>query len=144
MALAQKAGASDATVGYLETDQRLATVATLARLAAALGCSAAYLAYGLDVVPPHGSPATCDDMSARLQAVRVEQGHTKASLARLADVTPGTVADIESGGQAKVSTVETLAQALGISPAWLAFNQGPQVLPPRRRGRPPAQSADPT
>src|SRR5262245_18302051 len=47
MALAHRAGVSDAIVRYLETDQRLPTAGTVARLAAALGVSAAWLAYGL-------------------------------------------------------------------------------------------------
>jgi transcriptional regulator with XRE-family HTH domain len=82
-------------------------------------------------------------MGARLQAIRIEQGHTKAALARLIEVTPGTDSDIENGGQAKVKTIEALADALGVSPAWLAFNQEPQVLPSRRGGRPRSAASSP-
>jgi transcriptional regulator with XRE-family HTH domain len=78
-------------------------------------------------------------MDSRLLAMRSERGHTKASLAKLAGVTPGTIADMENGGQAKVQTVEALAKALKISPAWLAFGVGPQILLSRRR--PGTQSA---
>ena len=80
-------------------------------------------------------------VGSRLEAVRCERGLTKAALARLIQVTPRAVAAIESGGQARIQTVEALAQALGISPAWLAFNQGPRVLPRTRRGGPVAQSS---
>ena len=51
--------------------------------------------------------------------------------------------DLEKGAQTGVDVVAVLAQALRISPAWLAFNEGPQVLPSRRRGRSPAQSSAP-
>jgi transcriptional regulator with XRE-family HTH domain len=72
-------------------------------------------------------------MGARLQAVRVEQDHTMKALGQSAGLNPGTIASIEKGGQAGVATVEALAVALGISPAWLAYGIGPQVLPSRRR-----------
>lgn len=126
-----------ATGRTIEAGQQIPTVGTVARLAAGLGVSAAWLAYGLGEHTAEGQAANTDGMGARLQAVRIEQGHTKASLARLIEVTPGTVADIENGGQAKVNTVEALAQALKVSPAWLAFGAGDRELPPTRRGRPP-------
>jgi transcriptional regulator with XRE-family HTH domain len=135
MALAQKASASDATVGYLETSQRLPSIGTVARLASALGVSAAWLAYGLEEQHSQGQPAEGADMGARLQSVRAAQGHTKASLARLAELNPGSIAGIENGGQAGVDTIERLAKELRISPAWLAFGVGPQILISRRGGR---------
>ncbi len=82
-------------------------------------------------------------MAERLQTIRTARGRTRTELARLADLTPGTVAHIEGGGKAKVDTVEALAQALGVSPGWLAFGVGPQVLPSRRRSRQVAQPAEP-
>jgi len=141
-ALGNKVGRAPEVAAYIESGQRWPTVATIALLASGLGISAAWLGYGIGTPSSDGPAATCDDMGARLQTVRVEQGHTKASLARLINVTPGTVADIENGGQAKVKTIEALADVLGVSPAWLAFNQGPQVLPSRRGGRPRSQPAD--
>ena len=132
-ALARKAGVSDPIVGYIETNQRLPTVGNIARLASALGVSAAYLAYGLGDAHTDGTAATCDGMGVRLQSVRVELEVTKAELGRLAGLTAPSIRQIENGGQSGVEVIEALAQALGISPAWLAFNQGPRELPKRRR-----------
>ena len=137
MALAQKAGASHATVGYLETKQRLPAIETIARLAAALSVSAGWLGFGLGDMNTDGPAATCAGMGARLQAVRVEQERTKASLGKDTGLNPGTIGGIERGGQAGIATVEALAKALNVSPAWLAFNQGPRELPKKRRARSP-------
>lgn len=134
-------GGDQSVVRDIETNQRLPTVGTVARLASALHVSAAWLAFGLGDPELDGLTATCEGMGSRLEAVRCERGLTKAALARLVKVTPRTVAVIESGGQAKVQTVESLAQALGVSPAWLAFNQGPSVLPRTRRTRPAPESS---
>lgn len=140
-AVTKKAGGGKAAALYIETAQLLPTVGTVTRLALALGVSPGWLAYGLGEVSTAGLVPTCDDMGARLQAVRIEQGHTKAALARSIQTTPGTVADIENGGQARVNTIEALAKALSISPAWLAFNEGPRELPKRRRAPKSATSA---
>jgi transcriptional regulator with XRE-family HTH domain len=143
MALAQKAGGGQTVSLEIETNQRLPTVATIARLASALSVSAGWLAYGLGDMMTGGPPATCDGMGARLAAVRMERGLTKAALARLVEVAPGTVADIEKGAQTGIELLEALAKALDVSPAWLAFNQSPRELPKRRRGHAAAQSAPP-
>ena len=76
-----------------------------------------------------------DGMGARLQAVRGERAITKAELGRLARLTAPSITQIENGGQSGVEVIEALAQALGVSPGWLAFGVGPQVLPSRRRPR---------
>ena len=139
--LAQLAGVSHPVVIALEARRSLTTVGTIERLATALGVSASWLAYGLDEPEDASSQASRVSMAHRLKALRTQQGQTRTALARLADVTPGTVSYIEEGGQAKVNTVEALALALGVSPAWLAFGVGPQVVTAPRRGRPPAQSS---
>ena len=142
-ALVQSAGTGQTAVRDIETGQRVPTVGTVSRLAAALDCSAAYLAYGLGDISTDDPPATCDGMGARLQAVRVERDFTKAALARLVELSPSSFAKIENGGQTGVDVLEALAQALGVSPGWLAFGVGPQVLPSRRRSRQVAQPAEP-
>lgn len=140
-ALARTAGLSDAIVGYLESDLRLPAVGKVACLASALSVSAAWLAYGLGEPHSGGQTASCDGMGARLQAVRVERGLTKAELGRSAGITSPSVTQIETGGQSGVDVIESLAKALGVSPGWLAFGIGPQVIGARRRGRLPAQSS---
>ena len=87
--------------------------------------------------------ATCDGMGARLQAVRIERAVTKAELGRLAGLTAPSITQIENGGQSGVEVIEALAQALDVSPGWLAFGEGPKVLPPTRRGRPRSAPVSP-
>jgi transcriptional regulator with XRE-family HTH domain len=140
--VAQKAGLSDAIVGYLETNQRLPTVGTIARLASALGVSAGWLGYGLEPSTADAA-ANTDGMGARLEGARDERKISRAELARLTKLSPGTVAKIEDGGSSGVHVVEALAQALGVSPGWLAFGVGPQLLPPSRRGRPRSAASSP-
>ena len=143
MAVTLQAGAGKATSHDIEMGQRLPTVGTIARLAAAMGFRAGWLAYGLGEPISAETPANCDGMGVRLLSARVARGMTKAELGRLAGLTAPSITQIEQGGQSGVHVIEALAQALGISPAWLAFNEGSQVLPSRRRGRPPVQSSAP-
>jgi len=139
--LAARAGLARATGRTIETGNRLPTVGTIVSLAGALDVSASWLAYGIGDMHINGAPATCDGMGTRLQQLRVEQGHTKAALARLVGLSPSTVADIENGAQTGVEVIEALAKALCISPAWLAFNQGSRELAVRRRAVTEAESA---
>ena len=74
-------------------------------------------------------------MGERLSALRTERGLTKAALARQVELSPSTVADIEKGAQTGVDVLESLAKALGVSPAWLAFGEGPREIPKKRRVR---------
>jgi transcriptional regulator with XRE-family HTH domain len=74
-------------------------------------------------------------MAERLHSARTDRGLTRIQLARLAELNPGTIAKIESGGQAGVETIEQLAMALGVSPGWLAYGVGPQVVKSRRSSR---------
>lgn len=140
-ALAGKAGVSDAIVRYLETDQRLPTVETVARIARALDLSAAWLAYGLGEPGVDAGEPTGSGMGERLGTARNDCGHTRIELARLAELNPGTIAKIENGGQAGIDTIEQLATALGVSPAWLAYGLGPRELPKRRRSDRTARAA---
>lgn len=140
-AVAQSAGISHAVVRYIETDQRIPTAETVARLARALETSPAWVAYGLGPQSNDGVAASCDGMAERLHSARTERGHTRIELGRIAKLNPGSIAKIEAGGQAGVDTLEQLAKALRISPAWLAFGAGPMELPARRRSRQNALSA---
>lgn len=133
MALAERGCVSEATVLYVETDQRIPTVETIARLASALSLSAAWLAFGLGEQDNAEAPASCDGMADRLRTARADRNQTRIELARSAELNPGTIAKIEEGGQTGVDTLEKLAKALRVSPAWLAFGVGPRELPPRRR-----------
>lgn len=88
---------------------------------------------GLGDQETDGPAASTDGMGARLAAVRVEQGISKAAPARIVDLSPGTVGDIERGAQTGVDVPESVAAPLTVSPAWLAYNQSPQQLVKKRR-----------
>ena len=139
-AVVQRMGGDQALVREIEDGQRLPTVGTLARLAAALEVTPAWLAYGIGEPATGQRAATCDGMGARLQGARLQAGYSKAAAARLVDLSPSAYAKIENGGQSGVDVIESLAKSLGVSPGWLAFGVGPQVVTSPRRGRPPAQS----
>ena len=111
-------------------------------MASALGVSAGWLGYGLGEQFTDGKAATTDGMGARLASVRTERGLTKVALARLLDLSATAIANIEKGAQTGVNVLEALAKALGVSPAWLAYGEGPQVLPTRRRSRTTAAITD--
>ena len=134
-ALGPKVGLDPAVAAYIESGQRIPTVATVSRLASGLGVSAGWLAYGLGDQHSDGQEAAVATMGARLRRAREEKGITKAALARLADLSPPALANIEKGAQTGVDVLDTLAKTLGVSPAWLAYGEGPQVLPARRRVR---------
>lgn len=135
MALAAKGAVSEATVLYVENAQRVPTVDTIARLASALSMSAAWLAFGLGEQDSPTGPASCDGMGDRLLSARTHRNQTRTDLARVAELNPGTISKIESGGTTGVDTLEKLSRALRVSPAWLAFGIGPRELPPRRKSR---------
>lgn len=140
--LAEKAGVAPSTVGDIEMGRQIPTVGRVARLASALSVSAAWLGFAIgDVLTQN--PANCDGMGSRLQSVRIEREISKAALGRIAGLTAPSITQIENGGQSGVEVIESLAQALGVSPGWLAFGIGPQVPPVQRRGRPPAQPPAP-
>ncbi len=82
-------------------------------------------------------------MSKRLRQTLHEKHMSRAELGRLTGISPRAIAKVESGGQSGIDVVESLAKALGVSPGWLAFGVGPQVLVTARRGRPPAQPSAP-
>jgi transcriptional regulator with XRE-family HTH domain len=138
--LADAAGIAPSTVGDIEMGRQIPTVGKIAQLASALSVSAAWLGFGIGEMQLEGRTATCEDMGARLQAVRVERAVTKAELGRLAGLTAPSITQIEKGGQSGVEVIEALAKALGVSPGWLAFGIEPQVPRTPRRGRPPAPS----
>ena len=142
MSVTQGAGVGQAAAHDIEAGQRVPSVATVARLASALGVAAGWLAYGLGEQLVSGAASTTDGMGARLAAIRTERGETKAALARAVGLSPSTVADIERGAQTGVDVLEALAKVLSVSPAWLAFGEGPMELPSRRR-KPAAVTQEP-
>lgn len=124
-ALGEATGVSDTVVAYLEDGTRTPRISTVVQLAAGLGVSPGWLAYGLG----GGSPAVGQDdglgVSGRLAKRRQHLGLSRAVLAAAAGVTVTAVQHIEDARRVpSVETVERLAVALDVSPAWLAFGEG--------------------
>lgn len=130
--LAARAGlASSTTITVLETQQTVPNVETAEKLARALDVPPGFLAYGIE---SREGKAGYAGLAERLCAARMTRGLAKQPLDELADVAKGTVANTEAGrSRPRIDTVEKVAKVLGVSPAWLAFGEGPQVFEQRRR-----------
>lgn len=64
--------------------------------------------------PPRLQPAT-EGIAARIRAARLDQGLTWYAVAKRAGIcNPNTVRDIEYGRDTKVSSLQAVAQALGL------------------------------
>lgn len=132
-ALSRAAGAGPNTVAQLEAGDRLPRLPMLERIADVLELSAGYLAFGQQEVWVPAEELRCKGLSARLIAARAARGLSLREVDRRAGTTAGTIRAIEAGGQPTLDTLESLAAALAVSPAWLAFGLGRRDLPRRRR-----------
>lgn len=65
----------------------------------------------------------------RLKEARELKGWTQAQLAIAADVSTGTIGNIESGARKSKGSIPQIAKAMGVSYEWLANEVGP-MLPP--------------
>lgn len=130
--LSAAAGLTNRVVGYIEQQERIPHISTVVRLARVLGVAPGWLAFGLGV--PDGPQASdTSELAVRLRAQRAMYALSRAALAKSAGVLEGSVQRIEEGrGEANVDTVERLAIALDVSPAWLAFGEGEMTLPRTR------------
>lgn len=132
--LAQRAGVAHDLVAEVEGGVRLPIVESAKKLADALGMSASLLVYGIDAPPAAGT----ETLGQRLATARAKAGLSKAATARAAGVARALVLYIEEGTTVPgVAVAEQLADALDVSPAWLAYGEGPQVIR-RRRARTPS------
>jgi transcriptional regulator with XRE-family HTH domain len=93
------------------------------------------LAYGIaaEYTPYEG--LLCAGIGVRLKTARERAGLSKKALAEAAGASHTTIRLTEEGRtMPSVATAEQLARALGLSPCWLAYGEGPEVLPrPVRR-----------
>lgn len=127
------AGIGAGMVALWEAGQGLPRLPSVEKLARALGVSPGWLAYGLgEAAEPVEPGVRCEALAARVEAARAALGVSMREVARRADLTEGTVRSAEGGRLPAIDTVEQLAKALGVNPAWLAFGLGPRELP--RRG----------
>lgn len=111
---------------------RLPMVESLARV---LGLSPSYLAFGFELPPPEGESTGSAGFVARLKDARSLRGATLRELAQSAGIVEGTIRAMDRGTMPQIDTLESLAKALGVSPAWLAYGEGPRELV-RRGSRP--------
>ena len=141
-ALAQKAGSvSRATVAALEAGENIPRVDTVESLAKALALSPSLLAFGLDSASESLKGKLCDGLPQRLRDTRRAHGLSMRELGRQADASVVLVRSTEAGASLpNLARLEALAKALRVSPAWLAYGEGPLELPPRRRARQAVQS----
>lgn len=133
-ALSRLAGVGPSTAAMLEADVRLPRLPIAERLADVLRVSAGWLAFGTDLswAPREGSELRCATVSQRAKAARCLLGLSQREVDRRAEVAEGTIRSVETGTMPTLDTLEQLAKALGVSPAWLAFGEGPRELPRRR------------
>lgn len=130
------------TVSALEQGQRIPRLDTVEKIANALGVSPGLLAYGTPGECPRSATLNADGVGARLQAARLARGMNLRDLGRESGTSHTTVRLTETGVTVpNIANTEAIAQALGVSPAWLAFGVEPQILPVPLRGRPRIQPA---
>lgn len=131
---------TSAVVRNIELGHSVPQIDTVERLASVLLMSPSSLAYGIDQAAADGAAdgkgLSSHHVGARLSETRTEAGISKNALGHAAQVSGQAIANIENGvSMPTVATVESLADALEVSPAWLAYGEGPQVIR-RRRARP--------
>lgn len=123
-ALSRAAGVGTNTVSQIEAGRRLPRLPMLERIADALQISAGYLAYGQQGDWELVAELRCKGLPSRLIEARAALGLSLREVDRRAGTTAGTIRAIEAGGQPTLDTMEELALALTVSPAWLAFGLG--------------------
>lgn len=133
--LAREAAAvSRATTAALEAEENVPRVDTVEYLSNALKLSPSTLAFGIDHPWESRAGLRCDGLSARLREVRKARGLSMRELARQAAASVVLVRSTECGASLpNLARLEALAKALGVSPAWLAYGEGPMEVPTRRR-----------
>lgn len=137
--LSSMAGMGVNAVFRIEKEGRIPGIDVVEQLARVLRVSPGWLAYGVEGDAPvvnEGQLPLCTGMGARLLAQREARALSRSALGQLADVSHTTLGNIEAGRtMPSVSLAEQVAKALGVSPAWLAYGEGLQVLPkpPRRK-----------
>lgn len=145
--LSAMAELSQPAAGLIEKGLRTPTIDTIERLAAALGVSAGWLAYGYEgsepfrerfprplFPPPDPAPEdmfrTFRNMNAgfpdRLAIARERSGLSMRALSAAAGISVQGWSNAEAGRAIpRVDTAERMAVALGVPASWLAFGEDP-------------------
>ncbi|MDP2871073.1 MAG: helix-turn-helix transcriptional regulator [Bacillota bacterium] len=118
-ALAAKAHLSPSFVSEIEQGKKLPSLASLDRIAAALGITRNSL------IPPPGAGLDAPDLPARVRRARERMGMAQDELAEGAGLSAGMISQIEAGAtRPSLETVERLARALCVTPCHLLV-EGP-------------------
>ena len=112
---------------------RVPRLDTVELLAVALSLSPSFLAFGIELPFEPATELRTMGFAARLSEARRERGLSMRAVDSLAGISPGSTRSLEAGTMPSLDTLELIAKALGVSPAWLAFGEGPRELP--RRGK---------
>lgn len=123
--LAARTGLSTSVASHIERDGRIPNIATVEKLAEALAVAPGWLAFGAKSEPLGGGANRYEAVALRLRALRAQLALSRRALGARAQLSGTAVALIEDGRTVpRVDTVEQLAHALGVPPAWLAFGEG--------------------
>ena len=141
-ALSLAVGMDRGTASELEGGGRVPRVDTVEKLARVLNVSPCHLAFGLEQPCEPVAGLLSADLPGRLSQLRRERGFSRRELGRKSETSDNFIQMTETAATVpNIAKVEQLAKALGVSPCWLAFGLGPQVLPARRPSRPAASPA---
>lgn len=112
--LARSTGLSPAHISEIERGRTAASVATLEKLARALGVSPGALVRSVGA----------NGVGEKLRRLRERLGLTQKEVAEKAGVSYGLIGQIESGRtQSSVTTLSRLAEALGVSPCYFLMDE---------------------
>lgn len=118
-ALAARAGLSQSFLSEIERGKKLPSLASLDRIAAALGITRSTL------VPPAGADPDAPGLPARIRLARERMGMTQEELAAAAGLSAAMISLVEAGAsRPSLDAVERLARALCVTPCGLLV-EGP-------------------
>lgn len=141
-ALSLAAGMGRGGVAHLEAGRGFPLLSTAEQLANVLEVSVAWIAYGVSAPWEPAADLRCKDLPVRLRQLRQELGLSLREVGRRAGSSAAAVRSLEAGVVPTVATLEAVAEALCVSPAWLAFGLGSKD-PVRRGARRAAAAAAP-
>lgn len=125
-ALSLAAGISKGGAAKLEAGTWVPRLLTVERLAIALGVSPAWLAFGLELEWQPAKYLGCKGLAERVREARAWSGFSVREVERRAEMAEGAIRAVERGTMPSLDSLEKIAKALSVSPAWLGYGQGPR------------------
>ena len=143
-ALSLAVGMARNAASHLEVKDRVPRVDTVEKLASVLHVSPGFLAFGVEHLFELAAESVSAGLAMRLAQLRQERGFSYRELARLSQTSHKFIQMTETGATVpSIAKVEQLAQALAVSPSWLAFGIGERDFAPPRRTRAAAATVQP-